>query len=508
MTCRNRKNGENWARSTVYYLVAAAGARPRTLRRIGATTRRFVRRLTKSTRTYSPRCSGVGVERAAAVEPGHVGDELGQRPRPLEHERVDRDPLLRAALHLAEGLLDRPPGRRVVELDLAVLEVGGRLAVGDDHDLLVDRRVALEDPPGQEQAVLEVRAVLVAVPGQLGQRARPDLAGVVGEADDRQVVARVLRPDQRVERDRDLLGGEEAAAQQHRAAHVHEQDRRGLGQLLGPVDLEIGRREVDPPVAGRGPGGRRVLLAAEGVEQRPAQVEVERVAELVRLGRLVALPAPAAAVDPVAAERVALEPREQVVEDLLADPPAAARGQLEALAVAGQVAGLLEPAGQVVERLEVADARRRRAGRGPRRGRWRPGRPATRRRTARPPAGPSPGAGRSARGRPRARAARRRRTGPGRRARRAAAGRGSRRAGRDRPAAGRRAAAPPSSSSSSARCSGLIERMQRLHRGHPLGQLVDDVVEGLGAREELAVLGQELRWRPGRRRRSARGSAR
>ena len=34
---------------------------------------------------------------------------------------------------------------------------------------------------------------------------------------------------------------------------------------------------------------------------------------------------------------------------------------------------------------------------------------------------------------------------------------------------------------------------QRLHRGHPLGELVDDVVEGPGAREELAVLGQELR---------------
>ena len=75
----------------------------------------------------------------------------------------------------------------------------------------------------RSSAVLEVRAVLVAVPGQLGERARPDLAGVVGEADDRQVVARELGSDERVERDGDLLGGEEAAAQQHRAAHVHEQ---------------------------------------------------------------------------------------------------------------------------------------------------------------------------------------------------------------------------------------------------------------------------------------------
>ena len=233
--------------------------------------------------------------------------------------------------------------------------------------------------------MLEVRAVLVAVPGELGQRAGPDLAGVVGEADDRQVVARVLRPDERVERDRDLLGRQEAAAQQHRAAHVDQQHRRGLRQLLGPVDLEVGR-------ARGGPADHRVAARAAGAfSSRPralnsvaAQVEVERVAELVRLGRLVALPSPPAAVDPVPAERVALEPREQVVEHLLADPAAAARRQLQALAVARQVARLLEPAGQVVERVEVAhglvaeqvadlvavDARRDR--RAPRRRRARP----------------------------------------------------------------------------------------------------------------------------------------
>jgi hypothetical protein len=71
-------------------------------------------------------------------------------------------------------------------------------------------------------------------------------------------------------------------------------------------------------------------------------------------GARVALPSPPGAVDPVSAERVALEPGEQVVEDLLADPPAAARCQIHPLAVARQVASLLEPAGEVVERLELA----------------------------------------------------------------------------------------------------------------------------------------------------------
>ena len=122
-----------------------------------------------------------------------------------------------------------------------------------------------------------------------------------------------------------------------------------------------------------------------------------------------------------------------------------ARGELEPLPVAGEVAGLLEPAGEVVERVEVAHrvvaeqvadlvAIDRGRGRRP-----------TRRRTARRPAGPSHRAGRSGRARPRGRAARRPRTGPGRRARRAGAGPGSRPAGRGRPAAGRRAGAPPSS---------------------------------------------------------------
>ena len=81
---------------------------------------------------------------------------------------------------------------------------------------------------------------------------------------------------------------------------------------------------------------------------------MERVAELVRLGRLVPLPAPPATIEAVPAERVLAKPREEVVEHLLADPPRPPRGQLQAAAVARQVPGLLEPAREVVERVEVA----------------------------------------------------------------------------------------------------------------------------------------------------------
>ena len=82
---------------------------------------------------------------------------------------------------------------------------------------------------------------------------------------------------------------------------------------------------------------------------------MERVAELVRLRRLVTLAALTGTLDPVTAERIALEPGEQVVEDLLADLAGAARRQLQALTVAGQVAGLLEPSSERVERVERAD---------------------------------------------------------------------------------------------------------------------------------------------------------
>ena len=81
---------------------------------------------------------------------------------------------------------------------------------------------------------------------------------------------------------------------------------------------------------------------------------MERVAELERLGRLLAVAATARPLEPVAAERVAAQPREQVVEHLLADPAAAARRELQPPAVAVEVAGRLETVREVLERVEVA----------------------------------------------------------------------------------------------------------------------------------------------------------
>ncbi len=220
---------------------------------------------------------------------------------------------------------------------------------------------------------------------------------------------------------------------------------------------------------------------------------MERVAELVRLGRLLALPSPPGPIDPVAAERVALQPREQVVEHLLADLPAAARGQRQSVAVG--LSGSRPPGGVAPGRRARRGPvpRRRRAARAPRRGRSRPGRRRLDVRTARPRAGPSPGAGRSGPARHRVPAARR----PGT-ARRSPSPPGSSRSRFD--ASWARSISSRSSRSSasiidwsSARCSGVIERSSDCMAAIRSRQLLDDVVEGPGAREELAVPGEERR---------------
>ena len=150
----------------------------------------------------------------------------------------------------------------------------------------------------------------------------------------------------------------------------------GPGQLLGPVDLEVGR-------ARGGSAGRRVAARAAGAfSSRPSALDsVPRRSRWNgspnSYGLVVSSRSPPrpAAVDPVAAERVALEPREQVVEDLLADPPAAARRQLQPLAVARRGSRPPRAAGRGRRARRGRGRRRRRAGRGPRRGRWRRGRP-------------------------------------------------------------------------------------------------------------------------------------
>jgi hypothetical protein len=101
--------------------------------------------------------------------------------------------------------------------------VGGRLAVGD-HDDLLGAGLLREQLAGEHEAVLHVGAVHE-VPAHLGQLRGGELAGHLAEADDAQVVARELRRDQRVQRHRHLLGGQEVVAHRHRQRQVEHQHR-------------------------------------------------------------------------------------------------------------------------------------------------------------------------------------------------------------------------------------------------------------------------------------------
>src|SRR5581483_12402850 len=95
-------------------------------------------------------------------------------------------------------------------------------------------------------------------------------------------------------------------------------------------------------------------LAAQRVHDRLLDVEVEGVAELVLLRLVRPLTARAVVAHGVVAEAVATQPGEEVAERLLADPAHAARGELEAAAVALDQPGILELLGDLRELVDAA----------------------------------------------------------------------------------------------------------------------------------------------------------
>ena len=72
-----------------------------------------------------------------------------------------------------------------------------------------------------------------------GQVLGLQLPRVVAEPDQVQRVVRVAALDQRVQRERHLLGVDEVTAQRHRERQVEQQRGRGLGALLGLDHLEV-----------------------------------------------------------------------------------------------------------------------------------------------------------------------------------------------------------------------------------------------------------------------------
>ena len=147
-----------------------------------------------------------------------------------------------------------------------------------------------------------------------------------------------------MQRHRDLLRGEEPAAHLHRERHVEHEDGGRARELLRAFDLEV----LGPDVH-----RRARTLPGDRVADRAADVEVERVAELVRLVLVGALVAGARAFDLVPARAVLQQAPEEIPERALADAADALRCQLHAPFALLDEAGLFEllrKARELVER--------------------------------------------------------------------------------------------------------------------------------------------------------------
>ena len=96
-------------------------------------------------------------------DPGHLLDEVDQAEVEVildQGEAGDPDAGVGAAADLGQRVRGGLLGGRVDQDDLAALDVRRRLAVGDDDDLLVRRRLSRQDAPRQPEAGVDVREVL------------------------------------------------------------------------------------------------------------------------------------------------------------------------------------------------------------------------------------------------------------------------------------------------------------------------------------------------------------
>ena len=219
-------------------------------------------------------------------------------------------PLLRHAATSAQRLgHDERVETEGVPVDAAVgLRQRRRLAVGDHDDLPHVLPLALEDPAREPQPLARVRVVRPdAHASELGER---DLLGRIMEQHHLQRIAGILRLDQLRQRQRDTLGRREAilAVEDHAVAAVEHQHRRARALILALHDHQIFVVVTSMPApCGRsgGTGCRRLALRASrctAFSSVRAGVEIQRVAELVRLRR-------AGVSTPVACSRVSWRPK-------------------------------------------------------------------------------------------------------------------------------------------------------------------------------------------------------
>src|SRR5215213_1648656 len=278
--------------------------------------------------------AGRGEVRLARSHRGHLLDELDEAGVRREHEGVHLYAGLAARLNLSErrlhddgvaahrvlvepapaanlperrGLSPPAPARRRFR-GRAFEEAGRGLPVRHHHYLLHLLALRLQEPSRELQPLGRVRVVRADL--RRRETRERKLLGVVVEEHDLQRVAGVLRAYQVRERERDLLRGREAvfAVEDHRVRAVEHDDRRARGLVVLLVYVQVSVFEVD---------WNRQPLALYRGEERRVHVEVDGVAELVRLRRLRGLDARREVRRVVTPDRRLAEAPEQVPERLV-----------------------------------------------------------------------------------------------------------------------------------------------------------------------------------------------
>src|SRR5215471_7312114 len=124
------------------------------------------------------------------------------------------------------------------------------------------------------------------------------------EADDIELVTRILHLDQAMQRQGHLLRRLEAAIQPHGAALIQHQDRRTLVEVLRTVDLKI---------LWRHPYRCALAIAPHRVHDAVLQVQIKRIAILIELRIVCGLNTHAMAVDTMPAVPPYLQAAENIV---------------------------------------------------------------------------------------------------------------------------------------------------------------------------------------------------
>src|SRR5882762_6516234 len=245
---------------------------------------------------------------------GHVVHEeiLDEGVGAGKHEGVDHDAGALAFVYFLEGLAD---DERIeaesVFVNAAVFEgESGGLSVGDHDDLAHIFLLAEKDALGHAQAFASVGVIRADL--DAGEFAEGDFFCGVVEEDEAERVAGILRANEMGEGHGDAFGGRETvfAIENHAVAAI-EKDHGGAGAVVfALMDHEVRVGHFD---------GNLCAFAADGIEERGADVHVERVAEFVRARDTPGFDAGGEVAGVVAAKAAAAERAEQILQGFEAE---------------------------------------------------------------------------------------------------------------------------------------------------------------------------------------------